>query len=109
MKSFLKFRSLRNSLLTAAVITAATLPVSASASVENLGVSYEPAKLDTKIGQLDIYNKLKDASRKLCRSSDLRLAGSLRRSVDNKECYEGTLTAAVDRLDNNAISKLHSQ
>jgi UrcA family protein len=109
MKSFLKYRSIRNSLLTTAAVTAMTLPLLASASIPNIAVSYDQAELNSKIGQQRIYNQLKSASRRLCGSTDIRLVGSLRRSNGNEQCYEGTLTAAVQRLDNDGITALHNK
>ena len=54
-----------------------------------------------------VYGKLKSQSQEVCGSSDLRVAGGLARSMKVKECYEGTLTAAVHRLDNPAVTELH--
>lgn len=56
-----------------------------------------------------VYTRLKSRSQKICGSSDLQISGSVQRSRQSKECYEGTLTAAVDRLDNTEVTMLHYQ
>ena len=109
MKSFLKFRSIRNKLLTTTIVTAIAVPMTASASVQSIGIVYDESELNSKIGQQHIYDKLKNASRKLCGSPDVRLAGSLRGSNENEECYAGTLTAAVERLNSNDMTALHAK
>ena len=109
MKTFLKFRSIRNKLLTTTVVTAIAVPMAASASVQSIGIVYDESDLNSKIGQKHVYDKLKNASRKLCGSPDLRLAGSLRGSNENEACYEDTLTAAVERLDSDDMTALHTK
>lgn len=54
-----------------------------------------------------VYARLKDASRDICGSSSLRATGSVERVVANEECYEGTLTAAVERLNDSKVKELH--
>lgn len=54
-----------------------------------------------------VYHELKTNSHKVCGSSDLRITGGLMFSRKVEECYEGTLTAAVHRLDNPAVTELH--
>lgn len=109
MNSFLKFRSMRNKLLTTTIVSAIAVPMAASASVQSIGIVYDESELNSKIGQQHIYDKLKNASRKLCGLPDLRLAGSLRDSHNIEDCYEGTLTAAVERLNSDAMTALHTK
>ena len=98
----------RNTLLAIAAVSAMTLPLIASASSSNIRVTFNQAELETTQGQQRLYEKMKRASQKLCGSSDILLTGSVDRSVGNSECYDGTLTAAVQRLDNDAITAIHS-
>jgi UrcA family protein len=56
-----------------------------------------------------LYQRLKDQSRKICGSDDLILTGSIERVVGNRSCYEGTLNAAVERLDDPAVKNLHER
>ena len=114
MKTLLIARSIRNTIMSVAVVSAMALPLFASASVSNntdgaVGVDYNKTDLVSTSGREDLYARLQRASRKICGSSNIGVTGSLRRSVANTECYDGTLTAAVERLDNNAITALHNK
>ena len=99
----------RNTLLAVAAVSAMTLPLIASASTSNISVAFNKAELDSAQGQERLYDRMKNASRKLCGSSNLQLTGSVNKTLGNTECYNGTLTAAVQRLDNDAITELHSE
>jgi len=106
MKSPVNYRLVRNTLI---AVTAMTLPLLASASSSNIRVAFNKTELDNVQGQERVYEKMKIASRKLCGSSNIQFTGSLETAIGNDECYEGTLTAAVQRLDNDAITALHSK
>ena len=108
MKTSLDTLSIRNKMLVVAAISALALPLMASASSKNIRLSFEKSELSSVNGQKRVYKRIQDASRELCGSSKLQITGSLQRSRDNQECYEGTLTAAVNRLDNSAVKALHT-
>ena len=112
MKTLPKTRLIRHTLLAVTAVTTMAMPLFASASAPgatpNIKVAYQETELKTSWGQQNIYERMQDASRKLCGSSNIRLTGSMGRSAGNAECYEGTLTAAVERLDNDAITELHN-
>ncbi len=106
MKTRIHSRLIRNTLI---AVTAITLPMLASASQSNISVSFNKSQLENTQGQERVYQQMKTASRKLCGTSNVHLTGSVEESVGNNECYNGTLTAAVKRLDNEAISALHAE
>ncbi|MFC1777874.1 UrcA family protein [Pseudomonadota bacterium] len=108
MKTTLNTRSILNTLMALAVVSAIALPMMATASTANVSIAYDKTELESVKGQKHLYAKLKDASLKLCGTSEERITGSLTESVENSECYEGTLTAAVKRLDHPAITALHT-
>lgn len=54
-----------------------------------------------------LYERLKYESRRICGSSNIRQTGSVERSVANDECYEGTLSDAVERVNDSALTALH--
>ena len=54
-----------------------------------------------------VYTKLQDQSREICGPTRISETGNLRRSTSNQECYEGTLTSAVERLNDPEVSSLH--
>lgn len=105
MKTRNNSKFIRNTLI---VFSAMTLPLLAAAS-PNISVSFAKSDLKNLQGQQRIYAQMKTASRKLCGSSSIQLTGSVDTSVTNNECYAGTLTAAVQRLGNEAITALHSE
>jgi UrcA family protein len=113
MKTLQKAHLVRNTLIAATAITMMTLPLLASASAPNstpnIRVAYQPAELKSTWGRKNVYERMQDASRKLCGSSNIRITGSLLRSAANEECYEGTLSAAVQRLDKEVITEIHEQ
>ena len=108
MKTPLDTLSIRNTVLLVAAISALALPLVASASSKNIKLSFEKSELNSVDGQKRVYKKLQDASSELCGSAKINITGSLQRSRGNQKCYEGTLTAAVNRLDNSAVKALHT-
>jgi len=113
MKTLPKARLIRNTLITATAISMMTLPLLASASTPksspDIKVVYHTADLSNAWGRENVYEKMQAAARKICGSSNVRIAGSRLMATANEECYEGTLSAAVQRLGNQAISELHEQ
>ena len=105
MKTRNNSRIIRNTLI---AVTAMALPMLAMAS-PNISVSFASAELESTQGQQRIYEQMRNASRELCGSSNIALTGSIDTSVANAKCYSGTLTAAVQRLDNDAITELHAE
>lgn len=114
MKTLVNTRSIRNTLISAVAVSALTLPLIASASVnsnpaDNESVSLENAEQVSLKNAENQYAKLQDAARKICGSSNIRITGSIQRSVGIEECYDGTLTAAVERADSAAITAQHEK
>ena len=94
-------------MLVVAAISTLALPLVANASSKNVPLRFEKSEFNSVNGQKRVYKRLQDAAREICGSSNLNITGSLHRSNLNRDCYEGTLTAAVNRLDNSAIKALH--
>jgi UrcA family protein len=92
----------------ALLLLALTIPAVADVNeVRGMGLFLAEPQPVADNGPEAVYGKLKARSRELCGSDDLRIAGGIKRSQDVKDCYEGTLTAAVQRLDNDAVRQLH--
>lgn len=106
MKTTPNARSIRNLLMAVVAVSAMTLPLLASASTPQISVAFDATELNTVRGQERVYEQIKTASRKLCGPIK---TWSLNQSVANAKCYDGTLTAAVQRLDNDAITALHTK
>jgi hypothetical protein len=124
MKTFLTTRSIRNSLISAATVSALTLPLVAAASLkvdDGFETKYETGdsgslsdqksfRQEKSPGeQVNLYQRLKIASRRLCGSSSHRITRSLAQSVRNAECYDESLATAVERLSNPAVTELHTK
>ena len=111
MKTLSTAHTLRNTIIAVAAVSAIALPLFASASTGNnaVGVEFNNAELVNNSTHAELYARLQNASQKVCGSSSLNITGSVRRSSGIQECYEGTLTAAVERLDNTEITALHNQ
>ena len=74
MEAFLKTRTMRNKLISAAAASAMTLPLFAPAAVVNntdsdIRIAYEKTEPTSTRGQQSLYAKLKKVSRKVCNSS----------------------------------------
>jgi UrcA family protein len=89
------------------VVTAMTLPLLVSASVPSISVTFDKRDLKTSHGVKNIYVQMQDAARDLCGSNNLHSANTMSERRGNAKCYEGTLTAAVERLDIPEITALH--
>ena len=106
-------RNTRKSVLCLAVLSVAVFPLLATAGASkdadrSAAILFD--KSDQSAGSSDsLYARLKTESRKLCGDSNLYLTGSVQRSAGNEQCYQGTLGAAVNRLDNPRVNALHEQ
>lgn len=106
-------RKTRKSVLTLAALTLAVFPLLASAAVSQEADRRATIFYDNSNQAADssawLYARLKSESRKLCGDSNIYLTGSVQRSAGIEECYEGTLAAAVNRLDDPSVNTLHQQ
>ena len=97
----------------AAAISTVAVPLFVSAAIKQDGerksIFYAAEARDIARTPEGLYERLKEESRKICGSTDLVLTGSIERVVGNESCYEGTLEAAVERLDDPAIHALHER
>jgi UrcA family protein len=99
-------------ILLAAALTVAVFPLLASAGAgeadRGATIFFDKSSQVASTSE-SLYARLKAESRKICGDSSIYLTGSVRRSAGIEECYEGTLTAAVDRLGDPKVSALHDQ
>ena len=106
--------SIRTILVTA-VVTVMAIPAIAGAKPfineydrAAVRVSYADLDLSNEAGLATLYARLKSASLAVCGSRSLIKAGSLEQLAKNKRCYEGALSKAVARIDNDKLSDLHA-
>jgi UrcA family protein len=101
--------TIKKTLLMTAAIAALAVPLFASAGTTDgaTSICYDRGSADVVRSPERLYERIKAVSRKMCGSTDLFITGSVRRVADHKACYEGTLEAAIQRLDDPAVSTLH--
>lgn len=102
-------KTFKKTFVSAIAISLLTLPLLASAGEKKSVIFTDTNNLDNTPDQEALYSRLKDVSREMCGSSNIQATGSLERVRANDECYEGTLGAAVERLNNSEIKELHEQ
>ncbi len=112
MKESNTIRNTCKPILFAAALTVAVFPLLASAGAgeadRGATIFFDKSSQVASTSE-SLYARLKAESRKICGDSSIYLTGSVRRSAGIEECYEGTLTAAVDRLGDPKVSALHDQ
>lgn len=114
VKTLSTAHTIRNSVVSFIAVAAFSLPLMTSAATTSdnnanrslLNSEWQP-EVDRDADA--VYGKLKSQSKEVCGSSDRRITGGLRESQKVEQCYEGTLTAAVRRLDDPEVSELHYQ
>ncbi len=82
--------------------------------VDKASVSYADLNLDSEESVRVLYRRLKRASKELCSATPPRIAGSLpniyqsRNGVDTRQCYREALSNAVDKIDNEDLTRIHA-
>jgi len=71
-------------------------------------VTYADLNLDKEAGAIVLYQRLQIAARQVCGGRTLALKGSLREAAEKNACYQDTLDAAVNRIDNQTVNDLHA-
>ncbi len=82
--------------------------------VDKASVSYADLDLESEESVRVLYRRLKRASSKLCSATPPQVAGSLPNvySLDNtqetRQCYREALSNAVDKIDNEDLTRIHA-
>ena len=71
-------------------------------------VSYRDLNVHSDEGARELYSRLQRASRKACDTRNRRVVGSLRELAKARQCYNETLSAAVETVDSDALTRLHN-
>lgn len=87
----------------------AVLPATASLPTNTLSknVAFQDLDLSNVNGQSTLYKRLQKAAKNVCATNGYRNTKSLVDLRDGKACYKTTLTAAVQEIDNAALTELH--
>jgi UrcA family protein len=111
----MKESKLFKSLLATIVVVALGAPAIVSASNMNevedvfIRVSYADLNVENEKGAQSLYRRLKHASKQACNfHGGLSSAGSLNRLMETRRCYRETLSAAVEKIDNEMVTNLHN-
>jgi UrcA family protein len=70
-----------------------------SKAVRTETVSFADLDLTSAQGQESLYQRLRNAARGVCGSTDPRITGSLGLAADNRECFERALNDALSQVN----------
>ena len=71
-------------------------------------VQYADLNIKNEAGARVLYQRLKDATEEVCGMESYQRDRSLSRYNSAKECYTETLTQAVNRIDSELLTDIHS-
>ena len=96
-----------------AVVLASTYPFYEIESPK-ASVSYADLNLESEEGVRVLYRRLQRASNKLCSTAPPHVAGSLPNvyffgnTQETRHCYREALSNAVDKIDNEDLTRIHA-
>ena len=76
---------------------------------ESIKVAYGDLDLATAAGAKTLYARLQRASEAACDLRPYRELGSISLYQEARSCYAKKLTSAVERIDSDELTKLHSR
>ncbi len=82
--------------------------------VDKARVSYADLNLESEEGVRVLYRRLKHASKELCSATPPRIAGSVPNyyqpynGQETRQCYREALSNAVDKFDNEDLTRIHA-
>ncbi len=82
--------------------------------VDKASVSYADLNLESEEGVRVLYRRLKRASKELCSATPPRSARSLPiiyvfgNTQETRQCYREALSNAVDKIDNEDLTRIHA-
>ncbi len=71
-------------------------------------VSYADLNIHNEAGARVLYQRLKSATAEACDLDSYSRDRSLSRYTSARECYEDTLTQAVNQIDSEALKDIHA-
>ncbi len=88
-----------------AVVLAST---SSHLETNKVTVSYADLNLENEEGVRVLYQRLKRASKGACGGGSLRHGGSIIMKSSRLQCYRETLSNAVDKFENEDLTRIHA-
>jgi len=74
--------------------------------VGKASVSYADLNLENEEGVRVLYRRLKRASKRICSSASFTLLRGTPHEI--RRCYQDTLSNAVDKFDNENLTRIHA-
>ena len=71
-------------------------------------VSYADINLESEEGVRVLYRRLQRTSKKVCGVTSLFTAGSVHSLSKAQQCYRESLSNAVDKFDNEDLTRIHA-
>ncbi len=71
-------------------------------------VSYVDLNLENEEGVRVLYRRLQHASKEVCSVAAPKLGGSILNNSSRQQCYRETLSNAVDKFDNEDLTRIHA-
>ncbi len=75
---------------------------------DEVAVPYTDLNLESEESVRVLYRRLQRASNNLCSDTPPKIAGSLYFLSKAKQCYRATLSNAVDKFDNDDLTRIHA-
>ena len=117
MKELKLFKSLVATIVVIVLSGPAVVQATSTISYIEVGkasVSYADLNLENEESVRVLYRRLKRASNKLCSDAPPKIAGSLPKiyqlsnGVEIWQCYREALSNAVDKIDNEDLTRIHA-
>ena len=100
-------------LIASIAVIVMSFPVIASATPDSglkgkaVKVTYADLNVEKQAGAKVLYRRLQQASKEACGVRTLVNAGSVRTLSNMQKCYRSALTAAVEKVDSDELTKIH--
>ena len=104
------FKSLAATFVVMILCGPAVVLANTSIDIEDgkVSVSYADLNLENEQSVRVLYGRLQRASKEVCGSGTLRHGGSVIMKSSGLRCYRKTLSNAVDKIDNEVLSRIYS-
>ena len=71
-------------------------------------VTYSDLNVEKEAGAHALYRRLQQASKRVCGVESIKNAGGIREISQQQRCYRDTLDAAVAKIDNATLTRIHT-
>ena len=105
-----RLRGTVSAILIAGLLVAPAVVLAASNRIDDITTkgSYNDLDIRSEAGAKELYDRLKQASEEACDLRSSMLQGSMTAASKARKCYRKTLSAAVEKIDSDALTDIHS-